>query len=100
MGSGLFISPAVREKLRSKHAVTEDHILECFANRTGKDLLDTREEHRTDPPTRWFISETDYGVRLKICFVYHPETRTIHIKTAYRPNEEEERIYRRHGVTA
>jgi hypothetical protein len=94
---GLYISTRVREKLLSKHQVTEGQIIQCFANRTGRDLFDTRPEHRTDPPTRWFIAQTDYGIKLKICFIYDPTTELVEIKSAFSPNEEEIRIYKKYG---
>lgn len=65
----LIISPRVREKLSLKHRVTEDEIVQCFANRDGRMLRDTREEHATDPPTLWFIAETDFGRLLKVIFI-------------------------------
>lgn len=93
----LFISPKVREKLLVKHKVTEAQVLQCFANKTGRDLIDTRPQHRTNPPTRWFIAETDFGLRLKVCYVYDPATQVVEIKSAFPPNAEEERIYKKHG---
>lgn len=94
---GLFISPRVREKLLTKHNVTEAQVIQCFANRPGKNLLDTRPEHRTNPPTQWFISETDYGIRLKVCFIFDPATKVVEVKSAFPPNADEERIYAKHG---
>lgn len=94
---GLFISPRVREKLLTKHNVTEAQIVQCFANRDGKDLLDKRPKHRTTPPTRWFISETDYGIRLKVCFMFDQATKVTEVKSAFSPNEAEEQIYKKHG---
>lgn len=93
---GLVISPQVRGKLSQKTPpVTEAEILHCFANRSGVYLTDTREQNRTDPPTRWFIAETDYGRRLKIVFILRDND--VIIKTAYDPNETEETIYGRFG---
>ncbi|MET0072169.1 MAG: hypothetical protein ABW096_19195 [Candidatus Thiodiazotropha sp.] len=92
--SRLIISSRVREKLSEKHDVTEEEITQCFSDR-GKLLRDTREDHATDPPTLWFIGETNYGKRLKIVFV--EKEGVIHIKTAYPPNSEEERIYMKYG---
>jgi hypothetical protein len=90
----LLISVRVREKLQTQsHAVTEDEILECFANRDGASCLDDREEHRTNPPTRWFVAQTDRGRRLKICYVFDPVTNIIEIKTAYVATDEVNRIY-------
>ena len=95
----LFISPRVRQKLLTKHKVTEAQVLQCFANKTGRDLLDNRPEHHTDPPTRWFIAQTDFGIRLKVCYVFDPTTQLVEIKSAFPPNEEEERIYKKFGIS-
>ena len=92
----LKISPGVKAKLLDKiPPVTESEIVESFANRTGKDLIDTREEHATDPPTRWFIAETDFGRSLKIVYLLTSEG--VIIKTAYDPNIEELRIYKKYS---
>jgi len=91
----LIISPKVRQKLKEKHAVSEDEILQCFANRDGVFLMDTRDDHVSDPPTQWFISETYMGRRLKVVFI--PKGDDIIIRTSYEPNPTEESIYRKHG---
>ncbi|MCL7943443.1 DUF4258 domain-containing protein [Marinobacter sp. ATCH36] len=88
-------SSAVKQKLAEKHGVSPEEVQQCFANREGRLLEDTREEHKTDPPTQWFIAETDYGRRLKIVFVL--KNGDILLKTAYSPNPVEERIYTKHG---
>ena len=72
--------------------------MQCFANKTGRLLDDDREDHRTDPPTHWFISETDAGRELKIIFVR--ETDAIFLKSAFEPNEEERRIYNKYGLAS
>jgi hypothetical protein len=93
---GLKISQSVRNKLQHKTPpVSEDEILQCFASRPGRYLVDTREENRTDPPTRWFIAETDRGRSLKVVFIRKGTDVTI--KTAYDPNPEEIRIYRKYS---
>lgn len=91
----LFISPKVREKIRTKHNVTEAQIVQCFGNREAGDLFDTRPQHQTIPPTRWFVAETDYGVKLKICYVYDDATKMVEIKSAFPPNDTEVNIYNR-----
>ncbi len=89
----LIISSGVKNKLSSKHGgITEEDILQCFANRLGKFLLDTREEHLTDPPSNWFVAETNFGTKLKVVFI-QTKDRKIVIKTAYEANAEEIRIY-------
>ena len=93
----LTISVKVREKLANKKPpVTEEEIVQCFTNRIGSYLLDTREDHDSDPPTRWFIAETDYGRLLKVAFITK-EGRII-IRTAYDPNADEKRIYTKYGL--
>lgn len=91
----LVISPNIREKLARKHNVCEEEIAQCFANRTGKYLQDTREDHASDPPTLWFISETDYARKLKIVFISRDGN--VYLRTAFEPNEIELRIYEKHG---
>lgn len=90
----IVISPGVLEKLRDKHQVADKEVWQCFANRTGRLLTDSRETHQTDPPTQWFIAPTNQGRLLKICFV--PDG-SYFIRTAYPPNEEELRIYRKYA---
>ena len=92
----LLISPQIKNKLANKTPpVSRDEILQCFANRTGKMLIDTRAEHLTHPVTQWFIAETDYGRKLKIVFIQLDAD--IAIKSAYDPNAEELRIYIKYG---
>jgi len=88
------ISEATAKKLREKHFVFEDEVIECFENQTKDAIEDTREQHRTYPPTMWFIAETDAGRRLKVVFIQISETKIV-IRTAYQPDEIEEKIYER-----
>lgn len=89
----IVISERIRQKLAEKHGVIAEEVTECFLNRAGRFLEDTREEHRTEPPTQWFIAETDAGRALKVVFVENVSKGTIEIKTAYEPNQTEVRIY-------
>lgn len=93
----LSLSPKIRQKLALKTPpVSENDIYECFTNRTNAFLMDTREDHKTDPVTFWFISENDYGRRLKVCFMNHGEQ--LSIKSAFVPNADEERVYKKYAV--
>lgn len=92
----LHISPSVRQKLKVKHGVTQPEIEQCFANREGKFLLDLREKHQSDPPTKWFIAQTDYGRRLKVAFI-QATNGTITIRSAFEPNPDEIYIYEKYG---
>ena len=78
------ISARVRQKLADKHNVVPAEVEQCFLNFNGSQFLeDEREEHRTDPSTKWFISETDSGRLLKICFMFYED------KSAFEPNKAE-----------
>ena len=90
------MSYSMRMKLAAKTPpVSENDLFECFQNRTRTAILDLREKHDTDPPTLWFISENDYGRRLKICYV--SEAVPV-IKTAFVPNADEEKFYLEHSL--
>lgn len=69
----LRISQSVLEKLRDRHGVAE------------------REDHRSDPPTLWFISRTNKNRLLKIAYIQRSSV--INLRTCYEPNEEEMAIY-------
>ena len=87
----LIISPKIREKLKIKHDVRRVEIEECFLNRKGSVLRDLREEHHSDPPTVWFISETHQGRLLKVIFI--KKEKFYYLRTAFEPNTEEKNIY-------
>lgn len=87
----LRISEATLEKLRSKHDVTAREVEQCLENMEGPPLVDTREEHQSDPPTLWFISRTNKNRLLKV--VYIQRGTIIHLRTCYEPNEQEMAIY-------
>lgn len=86
-------SSAVKEKLLIKHSVTEKEVLECFVNRDGNYLMDIREQHRTTPPTLWFIAQTNRGRMLKVCFIPPHQGHPAQLKSAFEPNDIEKRIY-------
>jgi hypothetical protein len=87
----LVISQAVAKKLAEKHRVSRSELEQCFENRIGGLLIDTREEHLTDPPTMWFLAETEAGRKLKVVFVQRGEL--VFVKTSYDANEDEREIY-------
>lgn len=89
--------PKISKKLKLKHNVTEDEVQECFNNREGNLLEDTREEHKTDPRTLWFIAETNKRRKLKVCFVEGTDSEPEIIKSAFEPNEQEISIYKKYG---
>lgn len=91
----LVVSKKIAEKLASKHCVTEEEVAQCFANKIGVNLLDPREDHASDPPTLWFIAETDYGRKLKIIFIHKDGDN--HLRSAFEPDDNELRIYDKYG---
>ena len=90
------IAPDIRQKLKDKHQVEEIEIEECFLNREKAHLIDPRAEHATEPPTQWFISESDKGRLLKIVWINDP-VQGITIKTAFEPNQKEINIYTKYA---
>jgi uncharacterized DUF497 family protein len=97
----LWFSDEVSKKLTERHKVSEAEVRQCFENTEGKFHKDTREKHQTDPPTWWFIAETNKRRRLKVCFIAKKiktesgdETR-VEIKTAYSANADEVALYER-----
>lgn len=88
----VYITESVARKLREKHNVREFEVAQCFRNLNKRYALDSRAEHRTEPPTLWFIGKTDKGRTLKVVFVRLSKTEGI-LKSAYEPNEDEIRIY-------
>lgn len=87
----LIISPATLAKLHSKHNVVREEVEQCFLNRTNTYLIDNREEHRTDPATEWFISETDKQRRLKVMFV--AKDGNVYLRSAYEPSPAVIKLY-------
>jgi uncharacterized DUF497 family protein len=81
----LVISAEIREKLSTKHGVTEEEVKQCFENLYGPCVEDTNEDHRTDPPTYWFLAETDRARLLKVAFVQRDGN--IYVKSAYDANQ-------------
>ncbi len=90
------VSARIRKKLQEKHGVSMHEIEQCFLNRLGKYLQDTRTEHQTNPPTLWFIAETNQLRMLKVVFVLEPDN-SITLKTAYEPNPVEIAIYNKYA---
>src|SRR5580658_8504515 len=100
----IVISPRIREKLEEKHGVSEDEIRQCFANVEGEFLRDTREEHQTDPPSWWYVANTNRRRKLKVVFLARAvqtpdgkEVTQVEVKTAYEANADEIEIYDRLG---
>lgn len=88
----LLISQKVLQKLHDKHSVCRREVAKCFENCKEQPLGDDREDHRTEPPTFWFLARTNRNRLLKVVYIQNEQTFTL--RTCYEPNEEEIRIYR------
>ena len=90
----IVISETIRAKLAGEHDIGVPEVHQCFTNRTGELLLDTREQHKTDPATLWFVAPTNRGRLLKVCFVPDGD---YFLRTCYEADETELALYRKHG---
>ena len=87
----IIISKKIEDKLLGVHNVTVREVEQCFDNLLGTLLLDTREKHRSDPPTMWFISTTNKDRILKVVFIKRDGN--FFIRSSYEPNIDEINIY-------
>ncbi len=94
----LVVSPSIESKLHKKHQVSIKEVEQCFFNREGRLLFDTRAKTKTIPPTLWFIALTNKNRKLKI--VYIQKGQQLILKTAYEPNDVELALYERFGAAA
>lgn len=91
----LIISTAIKEKLLKQHSVDLREVEQCFENKCGVFLEDTRAEHKTDPASLWFIAPTNKGRLLKIIFIFIDGN--VHLKSAYAPEQDALDLYDRDG---
>ena len=78
-------SPAVRDKIRVTHDVDWIEVEEAFFTSAPPYPLDKRPQHKTKPPTQYFIAETFDERLLKVCFTI--KDGTIWVKSAFDPDE-------------
>lgn len=92
----LITSEKILTKLgEKKPPVTRSEVVQCFQNKSGNSLLDTREKHASNPPTMWFVAPTNAGRLLKI--VYILKEGKVFLRSAYDPNADELYIYKQYG---
>ena len=94
----LKISDAVSKKIKDKHQVDRREVEQCFVNRIGKLLEDKRAQHKTNPPTLWFLAKTNKGRVLKI--VYIQTGMVIDLRSAFEPNAAELALFATYGGVA
>lgn len=95
MTSFLVISEPTKQKLLASHGVTPREVEQCFENQAGRSLHDNRLQHQTEPPTLWFIAQTNNRRTLKVVYILIGGK--VHIKTCYEPNDTEKFIYQKYG---
>lgn len=91
----IIVSDAVLTKLSQKHSVSLQEVKECFLNRLGGLLVDTREEHSSQPQTVWFVATTNKHRVLKV--IYISDGKAIYLKSAYDANANIIRIYEKYA---
>ena len=89
----MIIYPLILEKLKNKHGVSADEVMEAFLNRTGSLAKEIRPKHQGTEDRFWFISATNEGRELKVVFFVESEEKMPVIITAYEPNEDEVKLY-------
>lgn len=89
--NNLIISEVILEKLLTKHGVTRREVEQCFENRIGPFLEDTREDHKSDPPTLWFVAPTNQHKLLKVVFIYRDGK--VYIRSAFEANDAVQKLY-------
>lgn len=87
----IICSEGIRAKLQAKHEVSLKDVYECFENRSRGFLEDSSEEHRTEPPTLWFIAPNNHGRLLKVCFVFRDGA--VYLRTAFPPSASNVAMY-------
>jgi len=91
----LRISDSVLLKLKEKHGVDRREVGQCFCNKCGLFLEDTRADHKSDPPTLWFVAPTNSGRMLKVIFVYRDGN--VYLRSAFDADIATRALYDRHG---
>lgn len=89
----LIASEAIIGKIQSKHGVDFLEAEEAFNNFVGYPLEDTREEHKSKPPTLWCLSETYEGRLLKLVYIQYDDQQLAVLRTAYEPDDNEVELW-------
>lgn len=93
--NNLVISEAILTKLRAKHGVERREVEQAFENKCGILLIDDREDHKSDPPTVWFVAPTNQGRLLKVACIFRDGK--IFLRTAYDADQISQSIYSAKG---
>lgn len=92
----LIISEKIQLKLDGKSPPVERReVIQCFQNRSGKLLYDTRPDHLSNPLTLWFLALTNAGRLLKVAYI--PRDGNMYLRSSYDPNPTEVLIYKKYG---
>ena len=96
MKEELYISDRIVEKIKNKHRLDKDEVIQAWKKYDGITLADTRERYWTYPPTEWFLVRSDSGKLLKIIFMIDDDG-TAYLKSAFEADKTEKRIFLAHG---
>lgn len=88
----------VQEKIKER-GITVSEIEEAVCNSEPPYRIEVRAQHKTTPPTRWFIAPTFEDRLLKVYFMLVEEEKLAIIKTAFEPAESEIQEYESYKVT-
>jgi len=92
----LITSEPILTKLGGKNPpINRTEVVQCFQNKSGKSLLDTREKHASNPPTQWFVAPTNAGRLLKVVYILRDGK--VFLRSAFEPNADELYIYKQYG---
>jgi uncharacterized DUF497 family protein len=87
----LIVSNKIKAKLLLKHQVTVEEVIQAFADRPDYVVEDEREDHKSDPPTVWFVASTDRGRMLKVAYIQRGDD--IYLRTAHPAKEAHIRLF-------
>lgn len=93
----LVITPGILRKIGQPchGSLTQRIVEQCFENHCGRLCTDDREEHRTDPPTRWFVAPDNHNRPIKV--VYVQEGVTVYLKSAYPADPDVVRVFNKYA---
>ena len=93
----LYIHSSVEQKLKKKHGVDPHEVHEVWNKYDGITLVDTREQHRSNPATEWFVAETVSYRKLKVIFIPVEDLGYAILRSCYEANQKEINLFRIKG---
>lgn len=95
----LVFAESIKEKLSQKiPPVSVVEVEEAFSQWDGWWVEDDRHEHRSDPPTYWFLAETFDGRLLKVVIKPLKNSNRAYVRTAYDADTMEIYVYEKQAT--